>query len=110
MADSAGLGEFEHLVLLAVVRLKPRATAAAVRSELISTAGRRVSRGALYATLERLERKGYLTWDTEPAGPARGGVPRRCFRLTVTGLGALQRVRAAMAAMSSGIERLIGEA
>ena len=110
MAESGGLGEFEHLVLLAVVRLKAGATAAAIRAEIISTARRPVSRGALYATLERLERKGYLTWDTEPSGPARGGVPRRCFRMTAAGLRALQRVRAAMAEMSSGLERLVGEA
>jgi DNA-binding PadR family transcriptional regulator len=108
--DSGGLGEFEQLVLLAVVRLKQGATATAIRSEIEEAADRTVSRGALYVTLERLERKGYLGWEAEASGPARGGVPARRFRVTAVGLEALRRARAAVARLARGIERLLGEA
>ncbi len=106
----AGLGEFEQLVLLGIVRLGTGATASAVRSEIEAAAGRRVSRGALYATLERLEGKGYLVWETESSAPARGGIPRRRFLVTRAGFRTLRRTRAAVAALASGIEHLVGEA
>lgn len=109
MRDQGGLGEFEQLVLLAVLRLKRQATAASVRAEIETAAHRRVSRGALYVTLERLETKGYLGWDTEAASPARGGVPRRRFKVLPQGLAALRRTRAAMATLAHGLEHLVGE-
>jgi len=110
MRDPGGLGEFEHLVLLAVLRLGDQAMAAAIRAELEAASGRAVSRGALYATLERLEGKGLLRWETEDSVPARGGVPRRRFRATPAGTRAVRQTRATIAALSRGLERLIGEA
>ena len=73
MAHDTSIGEFEHLVLLAVLKLDASARAIDIRRLLEESAQRRVSRGALYATLERLEKKRFLTWRTEKATPARGG-------------------------------------
>ena len=110
MREQGGLGEFEHLVLLAVLRLGDDAMAAAIRSEIEAAASRTVARGALYATFERLEGKGFLRWETEAAVPARGGVPRRRFVVTPAGVEALRRTRAAVRALAQGLERLIGRA
>jgi DNA-binding PadR family transcriptional regulator len=110
MREQGGLGEFEQLVLLAVLRLGDDAMAAAIRSEIEVAASRTVSRGALYATLERLEGKGFLRWEMEDAVPARGGVPRRRFLATPAGVEALRRTRAAVRALARGLERVIGRA
>src|SRR5262245_45598701 len=56
------LGEFEHLLLLAILRLGPEAFGVEIARELDQRAGRRVSRGALYTSLDRLEDKGLLKW------------------------------------------------
>ena len=71
------MGEVEHLVLLAVLRLGGDAFALDVLRELDREAGHVVSRGSLYKTMERLEAKGLLTWDVEEGSPERGGHPRR---------------------------------
>lgn len=110
MAESRGLGDFEQLVLLAALRLGHEAFAHGIRLELESASGRSVSRGALYATLDRLTLKGYLRWKEEAAGPARGGIPRRRFTVTPIGLDAIRRVRAASRALAQGLEHLIGPA
>ena len=108
MAPGAFLGEFEHLVLLAVMQLKDDARALDLRTHLEERAERAVSRGALYATLERLERKGLLSWETEESTPARGGIPRRRFRATLEGLAAVRTSQRLIAKMSEGIEEAIG--
>ena len=78
------LGEFELLVLLSILRQEEDAYANRVREDLVENAGRSVTRGALYRTLDRLTEKGLLKWDLEPSEvPERGGHPMR--RLTVTG-------------------------
>lgn len=110
MREQGGLGEFEQLVLLAVLRLGQGAMAAPIRAEIEAAADRSVSRGALYATLDRLEGKGYLRWQTEDSVPARGGVPRRRFVVTPAGLRALRRTRAGVRALAKGLEHLIGPA
>jgi PadR family transcriptional regulator len=70
-------GEFEQMVLLAVLRLGEEAFAPAVLRELDRTVNRRVSRGALYKTLERMETKGRVELRVEATTPDRGGHPRR---------------------------------
>lgn len=107
MADT--LGEFELLVLLAVLQLEGEAQAARVRERIEEGAGRRVTRGALYATLERLETKGYLDWQETDAVPERGGIPGRRFLVTRAGVAAVRRSRAAVRELSRGLERLLGE-
>lgn len=97
------MGEFEHLVMLAVMQLEGAASAIEVRRLLEQKADRSVSRGALYATLDRLERKGHLTWETEDATPERGGIPRRLFRATPQGVEAVRRSNRAIARLSEGL-------
>lgn len=89
----AKLGEFELLVLLSILRQADAPFANRVREDLEENAGRRVTRGALYRTIDRLTDKGFLTWELDPAEvPERGGNPMR--RLTVTGSG-MDAVRSA---------------
>lgn len=97
------LGEVEHMVLLAVLRLKDGAFALEVLRELDREAGHIVSRGSLYKTLERLETKGLLTWEVEEGAPARGGHPRRRFAVTEAGLEVLRRARSRLLNLWTGL-------
>ena len=110
MRGAPGLGEFEQLVLLAILQLGSAAHAPGIRTAIEEAASRAVTRGALYTTLERLETKGYLRWRPEPGPPVRGGIPRRCFVLTAAGLGAVRRARAAVANLSRGLDGQLGSA
>lgn len=103
------VGEFEQMVLLAVLRLKEGAYALAIIRELDRQAGRGVSRGALYKTLDRLQRKGYVTWSTEDATPERGGHPRRLFTVTRYGVEALRTSREALFKLWDGLDPVLGE-
>jgi DNA-binding PadR family transcriptional regulator len=79
----AKIGEFELLVLLAILRQADAPYANRIREDLEANADRRVTRGALYRTLDRLADKALVEWELEPSGtPERGGHPMR--RLTVT--------------------------
>jgi len=98
------LGEFEVIVLLALVRLGPSAYGVPIRREIEKRAGRAVTVGALYRTLDRLEFKGYVTsWFGDPA-PERGGRSKRYFRIEPRGLGALRQTERELAAMWEGID------
>jgi len=103
----ASLGEFEQLLLLAVLRLGDQAFGSRIGDELEDKAGRRVSRGALYSSLDRLERKGYLEWEVEPPTEERGGHPARCFSITEGGLEALREHRRAYRELSAGLEDVL---
>jgi DNA-binding PadR family transcriptional regulator len=98
------LGEFEQHLLLAILRCEDQATALAVRRELDRVAGREVSRGAFYTTLERLERKGLVDWKAESGGAERGGLPIRRFRVTGAGVRELRAARKTLLAMWRGLE------
>jgi len=100
--------EFEQMVLLAILQLDDDAFALPVLRELDSRAGRRVSRGALYKTLERLEGKGFVDWEVEEATPGRGGHPRRRFRVTSAGITALQTSRDALFRLWQGLDSVLG--
>jgi len=79
----AKIGEFELLVLLAILRQSDQPYANRVREDLEANADRTVTRGALYRTLDRLAVKELIEWELEPSGtPERGGHPMR--RLSVT--------------------------
>jgi DNA-binding PadR family transcriptional regulator len=103
------LGEFEQLVLLAILQLADDAHAARVRERISEGAQRKVTRGALYATLDRLVAKGYLDWQVEESSPQRGGIPRRRFRVTRTGLASLKRSYTALRTLATGLEGVLGE-
>jgi DNA-binding PadR family transcriptional regulator len=96
-------GEFEQVVLLAVLHLGEDAYGASIRREIEARGGRPVTIGAAYATLDRLVEKGYLK--SREAGAAdRGGQPRRFFSMTPAGATALEQVRALQARMWHGIQ------
>src|SRR5229473_3021995 len=85
------LGEFEQIVMLAVLRLGDEAYGVPIRSEIEQRTGRSVTIGALYATLDRLESKGYIhSWFADPT-PQRGGRSKRYFRMLPEGVDALNR-------------------
>lgn len=109
MTRQAALGEFEQLVMLAVLGLGEEAVGVAIARELEAKAGRRVSRGALYSALDRLEAKGFLSWREADAVPERGGHPMRRFEVTADGLAAVREHRRAVRRLSAGLERLLGE-
>ena len=97
------LGEFEQIVLLAVVRLAENAYGVPIRREIEKRAERKVSVGALYSTLDRLEAKGYLSsWFGEPTAE-RGGRSRRYFRVEPAGVEALAAAKEMLDRMWRGV-------
>lgn len=107
MSGREGLGEFEQLVMLVVIRLKDQAFAPEIARELDESAGRGVTRGALYSTLNRLEAKGLLDWAPEDPGQDRGGHVRRLFSVTPDGLVALRERRETLLTLWEGIEAVL---
>jgi DNA-binding PadR family transcriptional regulator len=104
------LGEFEQLVLLAVLQRGRTAFGLEVRGEIERSARRAVSRGAFYTTLDRLEKKGYLTWEEAvPDDPFRTA-PLRRFEVTPAGIAALRESRRALQALSRGLDEILEEA
>jgi PadR family transcriptional regulator len=101
------LGEFEQVVLLAVLRLSDEAYAIPIREEIGRTARRTVARGALYTALERLEEKGLLSSRMSEPRPERGGRARRYFTVTGRGIAALRGARRAMLDLWCGLESIL---
>ena len=94
------LGRFEEVVLLAVMRLPEKdAYGVGIRREIAERTGRDVSFGAIYTTLERLARKGYVESRMGEATPERGGRAKRYFRIKAPGIRALERSRETIASM-----------
>ena len=98
------LGEFEHVVLLAILRLGDQAYAIPIREEIEERTGRAVARGALYTALERLERKRCLRSRMSDPLPERGGRSRRYFTVTATGLAAIRASRRNLLSLWQGLE------
>jgi|SRR5215472_443965 len=105
--DHDFLGEFEQMVLMSVLHLGDEAYAVPIREEIERRTARVVSRGAIYITLDRLEKKGYLeSWLANPT-PERGGRAKRFHRVSASGATALRRSRAALEKMWQGLEPVI---
>ena len=100
------LGEFEHIVLLALLRLGDNAYGVTVRREIESRIARDGSIGAIYATLDRLQAKGYVTSYLGDPTPERGGRSKRFFRVSSKGILAIQRTRKAVQSMTVGLRSL----
>lgn len=110
MSPKSYLGEFERMVLLAILQRGDDAFALEVRREIEESADRPVSRGAFYTTLERLERKGFVTWtEVAPPAPGRAGTLRR-YEVTPAGLDGLRDARRAFEVLSRGLDGVIGGA
>jgi DNA-binding PadR family transcriptional regulator len=105
----AALGEFEVLILLAVLRLGEQAYPPAVRQEIERRAQRPVQRGAVYVTLDRLEAKGLLGSRLDSTAAADATRPRRIYRVSAKGLRAVRRALHSVERMRAGIEALLDE-
>ena len=107
---ATSLGEFEQLVLLAVLKAGDTAYGTRILEEVHAAGVRRAARGAVYVTFARLEDKGLLRARTAEARGERGGRPRRYLRVTSEGLRALRSSRATLLRLWTGLESVLGEA
>jgi PadR family transcriptional regulator, regulatory protein PadR len=99
------LGEFEQITLLALLRLEPDAYGVAIRREIEARTDRTVLLGAVYTTLDRMERKGLVTsWIGDPT-PERGGRRKKFYRLEPQGAAALETSLRAVRQLVAGVER-----
>ncbi len=103
------LGEFEQIVLLAILRLGEQAYGVSIRAEIASCTHREPTPGALYTTLDRLEDKGLVKSRLGDPTPLRGGRAKRYFTVTSSGAEAIARAQRAYQRMLKGL-RLPGVA
>jgi PadR family transcriptional regulator PadR len=109
MSKRSGLGEFELMILLSLIRLGDDAYGVPISKELLKTTGRDVALGSVYAALDRLERKGFVASTLGDPTPARGGRAKRYFRVTKTGLREAQTTRTALMNLWRGLPLAQGE-
>ena len=108
MSDQpAYLGEFEHLLLLAILQCGDDAYTVPLREVLEKRTGRRITRGALYTSLERLEAKDLVASRFGDPLAVRGGRARRYFSVTPAGMTALRAARATLANLSRDLESVL---
>jgi PadR family transcriptional regulator, regulatory protein PadR len=101
------LAELEQVILLAILQVGDEAYGVPVLEEIRRRTGRRVSRGALYVTLDRLEAKGYIASRTGPPSPERGGRSRRLLTVTAAGVRALRASRRALLELWNGLDAVL---
>lgn len=109
MKRYATLGEFEQIVLLAILRLDETAYGVRIRREITDRTGRAVSPGALYTTLDRLEDKGFVISRLGDPTPERGGRAKRYYKVSASGRQAVQRAQNAYQSLLAGLD-LVGGA
>jgi PadR family transcriptional regulator PadR len=100
---TAPLGEFEQVVLLAIMRLGDSAFGLTIREEIAACTEREPAAGALYTTLDRLEEKGLVTSKYGDPTPERGGRARRYFTVTARGVDAVARAQRAYQRLMIGL-------
>jgi len=103
MTTETNLGEWEQIVLLAVLRCEGNAYGVSIREEIQSCTGREPSTGALYTTLDRLEEKGLLKSKFGAPTAERGGRARRFFTVTRQGRAAIVRAQSAYRRLLEGL-------
>jgi DNA-binding PadR family transcriptional regulator len=101
------IGEFEQMVLLAVLQQHENAYGVTVHEELQRHTPRAVARGAVYMTLDRLEKKGLLASTLSEPTAERGGRSKRCYRLTKPALAALRTSRRTLLSLWDGLEPVL---
>jgi PadR family transcriptional regulator, regulatory protein PadR len=106
----AYLGEFELMVLLAVIRLGDDAYGVPISREIEQRSGREAALGSVYAALERLEDKGLATSRLGERTPERGGRAKRFFSVTPQGLSEVRETQRALTALWRGLPQLEGGA
>ena len=103
----SALGQFEHVVLLAILRLGDAAYAPAILEEIEARTGRPPSPGSMYVTLDRLEEKGLLRSRLVDSDDERAGRPRRYVSVTAYGLRELRASRTALLKLWRGLEGVL---
>lgn len=98
------LGEFEQIVMLAILHLGDGVYGVPIADEIERRTGRSVTPAAVYVTLRRLEQKGLLSSTMSEPTPERGGKARRCVRITPAGLASLRASRQALDSMWKGLD------
>ena len=109
MAARNYLGEFELMILLAVIRLGDSAYGVPISRELLETTGRDVALGSVYAALDRLEQKDFVSSTLGDPTPARGGRAKRYFRVTPKGIREAKMTKKALTSLWRGIPQMEGE-
>jgi PadR family transcriptional regulator PadR len=109
MAPALNLGEFEQVILLAILRLGDDAYGVSIRAELAERTGRDVAPGAMYTALERLETKGLISSRMSDPTPQRGGRAKRQVTVTAAGMEALTRAVRAYDRLLDGLELVRGK-
>ena len=104
---ATGLGEFEQIVLLAILRLGDAAYGVTIQAEIAQHTGRAPSPGALYTTLDRVEEKGFVVSRLGDPTPQRGGRAKRYFKVTKAGIEAVKRAQRAYQSLLDGL-KIIG--
>jgi len=102
------LGDFELMVMLALMRLGDDAYGVPISMEIEQQSGREVALGSVYASLERLENKGLVSSHLGKATAERGGRAKRYFRITKKGLREVREARQALISMWRGVPELEG--
>jgi DNA-binding PadR family transcriptional regulator len=98
------LGQLEELVLLATLRLDGDGYGASIQELIAEEAGRDISLGALYATLDRLERKGFVSTRQGEPTPERGGRAKRYFKVEAAGKTALLETETSRRSLTAGLK------
>ena len=101
---SRHLGEFEQLLMFALLELETDAHGVTLRRAIADRTGRQVSPGAVYTAMERLESRGFVVSRVGDATPARGGRRRKYYDLEPEGAEALQRSYETLTRMADGLE------
>jgi PadR family transcriptional regulator len=109
MSSRSHLGEFELMILLAVIRLGDDAYGVPISKELLETTGRDVALGSVYAALDRLEQKEFVSSTLGDPTPARGGRAKRYFHVTPKGLREAKMTKKALISLWRGIPQMEGE-
>lgn len=102
------LGEFEQLLMLALLHLKDDAYGVRIREVIEARTGRTVSPGAVYTALDRLERRQLVSSRLGDPTPQRGGKRKRYYRLEAPGTTLLRESQAALRRMAHGLEPGLG--
>lgn len=103
----SSLGELEQLVLLALLRVGDEAYGVTIAQEIQERAGRSLTPGTIYPTLDRLERKGFVRSRMGEPTAERGGRAKRHFALSPAGLEAVRHAWHEVAGLAEGLEDLL---
>ena len=108
MGNRSHLGEFELVVMVALLRLGENAYGVPISREIERQCGREAALGSVYATLDRLQAKGFVSSSLGEPTAERGGRAKRYFRVTTKGLREARETRLALTRMWEGLLELEG--